>query len=113
MSCSAVGHGTIKYQWERYLTSSNEWIVLPTNQQSDIFNISIYTIENLRKENDGIYRCGASNIDGISYSVNATINVYGKEDASKILIFYLRFIQSYMRILHACIAKIITYSLFS
>jgi len=80
MSCSAVGHGAIKYQWERYLVDTTEWTTLPTGQQSDIANISIYTIENLSKENDGVYRCGASNIDGISYSINTTINVYGKED---------------------------------
>jgi len=80
LSCSAVGHGTIKYQWERYLTSSSEWTILPTDQQSDIVNISIYTIESLSKDNDGVYRCGASNIDGISYSINTTINVYGKDD---------------------------------
>ena len=80
MSCSAVGHGTIKYQWERYLTSTNEWTILPTDQQNDIVNISMYTIENLNKDNDGVYRCGASNVDGISYSINTTIAVYGKEN---------------------------------
>ena len=80
MSCSAVGHGTIKYQWERYLVDTNEWTTLPTGQQSDTVNISIYTLENLNKESDGVYRCGASNIDGNSYSENATIDVYGKED---------------------------------
>ncbi|XP_065894569.1 hemicentin-1-like [Dysidea avara] len=77
MSCSAVGHGTIKYQWERYLINTNEWTILPTDQQSDIANISIYTIEDLNKGNDGVYHCGASNIDGISYSMNTTITVYG------------------------------------
>ena len=81
MSCSAVGHGTIKYQWERYLSSTNEWTTLPTDQQNDIVNISMYTIENLNKDNDGVYRCGASNVDGISYSINTTITVYGKENA--------------------------------
>ena len=80
MSCSAVGHGTIKYQWERYLINTNEWTILPTDQQSDIANISIYTIEDLNKGNDGVYHCGASNIDGISYSMNTTITVYGKGD---------------------------------
>ena len=80
MSCSAVGHGTIKYRWERYLVDANEWTTLPTGQQSDTVNISIYTLENLNKESDGVYRCGASNIDGNSYSENATIDVYGKED---------------------------------
>jgi len=79
MNCSAVGHGTIKYQWERYLNETNEWATLPTDQQNDIANISMYTIRNLNKNNDGIYRCGASNIDGISYSKNTTITVYGKE----------------------------------
>ena len=82
LSCSAVGYGAIKYQWERYLTNSSEWIILPTDQQSDLVNISIYAIENLHKDDDGVYRCGASNIDGISYSINTTINVYGKENIS-------------------------------
>ena len=82
MSCSAVGHGTIKYQWERYLINTNEWTTLPTDQQLDIANSSVYTIENLNRDNDGVYRCGASNVDGISYSMNTTITVYGKDDIS-------------------------------
>jgi len=80
LSCSAVGHGIIKYQWERYLTSTNEWTTLSTDQQNDIVNISMYTIENLNKGNNGVYCCGASNVDGISYSINTTITVYGKEN---------------------------------
>ena len=79
MNCSAVGHGTIKYRWERYLADTNEWITLPTDLQTDVANLSIYTIKNLNKDNDGVYHCGASNIGGISYSKNMTINVYGKE----------------------------------
>ena len=78
MSCSAVGHGTIKYHWERYLTNSNEWVALPTDLQTDTANMSIYTIKTLNKDNDGVYRCAASNIDGFSYSPNTTITVYGE-----------------------------------
>ena len=78
MNCSAIGHSTIMYHWQKYNTNSSEWTSLPTDQQIDTSKMSTYRINMLAKSDDGIYRCVATNIDGSGYSKNVTITVYGK-----------------------------------
>jgi len=77
MTCSAIGHSVIMYHWEKYNTNSSEWSALPRNQQIDTSDISTYRLQMLTKEDDGVYRCVATNIDGSGYSKTATITVYG------------------------------------
>ena len=77
MNCSAIGHSTIMYHWQQYNTISSEWTTLPRNQQTYTNGISTYTLALLTKNDDGLYRCVATNIDGSSYSNNVTITVYG------------------------------------
>ena len=77
MNCSAIGHSTIMYHWEKYNANSSEWSALPRNQQIDTSDISTYRLQMLTKEDDGVYRCVATNIDGSGYSKSATITVYG------------------------------------
>ena len=77
MNCSAVGHSTLMYHWEKYNANSSEWSSLPTNQQSYSSGISTYRLKTLKKSDDGIYRCAATNIDGSGYSKTTTITVYG------------------------------------
>ena len=77
MNCSAIGHSTIMYHWEKYNTNRSEWTALATDQQINTNGISTYRINMLTKRDDGIYRCAATNIDGSGYSKNVTITVYG------------------------------------
>ena len=77
MNCSAIGHSTIIYHWQQYNTISSEWTTLPRNQQTYTNGISTYTLALLTKNDDGLYRCVATNIDGSGYSNNVTITVYG------------------------------------
>lgn len=77
MNCSAVGHSTIMYHWEKYNANYSEWSSLPTNQQTDINKTSTYRLRMLTKSDDGMYRCVATNIDGSGYSQRVTITVYG------------------------------------
>jgi len=78
MNCSAVGHSTIHYHWEKYNTDENNWQALSGNQQTDINNMSTYRIYLLTENDDGLYRCVATNIDGSCYSDIVTIRVYGR-----------------------------------
>ena len=77
MNCSAIGHSTIMYHWEKYNTISSEWVKLPTDQQMYTDGISTYRLAMLTKNDDGLYQCVATNIDGSAYSNNVTITVYG------------------------------------
>ena len=77
MKCSAVSHGTIDYHWEKYDSTFSNWIKLSENQQTDINNVSTYRIDMPTEDDDGIYRCVATNIDGSGYSDSVTITVYG------------------------------------
>ena len=77
MNCSAIGHSTIMYHWEKYDANSSEWNSLSTNQQTVTNGISTYRLTMLKKSDDGVYRCVATNIDGSGYSNRVTITVYG------------------------------------
>ena len=77
MNCSAIGHSIIIYHWEKYNTINNEWTKLPTDQQNYTNGISTYRLAMLTKNDDGLYQCVATNIDGSGYSNNVTITVYG------------------------------------
>ena len=86
MNCSAIGHSRISYHWERYNFNNSEWSSLIKDQQSDINDVTLYTLTNITKTDEGMYRCVATNIDGSGYSNNATIIVYGKYAITYIII---------------------------
>ena len=77
MNCSAIGHSGISYHWERHNFNNSEWSSLTKDRQTDINDISIYILTKIAKNDEGMYRCVATNIDGSGYSNNATITVYG------------------------------------
>ena len=77
MSCSAIGHSRISYHWERYNFNNSQWSSLTKDGQTDVDDVSTYTLTNIVTNDEGIYRCAATNIDGSGYSNNATITVYG------------------------------------
>ena len=77
MSCSAIGHSKISYHWERYNFNNSHWSSLTKNGQTYADGVSSYILTNIVTNDEGIYRCAATNIDGSGYSDNATITVYG------------------------------------
>ena len=77
MSCSATGHNRISYHWERYNFNNSQWSSLTKDGQADVDGVSTYTLTNIAANDEGMYRCAATNIDGSEYSYNATITVYG------------------------------------
>lgn len=77
ISCSAVGHSKITYHWEKHNFNDSQWSSLTKSQQNDISDVSTYRLTDLTKMDEGMYRCAATNIDGIGYSNNITITVYG------------------------------------
>ena len=84
LNCSAYGYGgDVKYRWEKYQPSSESWL-LPPYQRSKIISpiLRIFVVKN---KDEGIYRCTASNDDGIAVSKNATITVYGEYEYVDVL----------------------------
>ena len=76
LECSAYGIGPIFYEWEKYWSANDSWI-MPLN---DFINItsSKLIFDAITEEDEGIYHCVVFNDDGSVTSNNATITVYGK-----------------------------------
>ena len=73
--CSANGTGPIHYQWEKFESSNDSWIIPAhrvVNSTSPKLKFSM-----LSEEDEGIYHCVVTNDDGIVTSDNATITVFG------------------------------------
>ena len=78
LECSAHDYevGSIKYRWEKYQPSNDTWMT--PNHADEIFMFAKLVFEEIREEDQGMYRCVAINNDGSAISENATITVYGK-----------------------------------
>ena len=87
MNCSAIGHSRISYHWERHNFNTSEWSSLAKDHQTDINGVSTYTLMKIGKNDEGMYRCAATNIDGSGYSDNATITVYGMQVHTYLIIY--------------------------
>ena len=77
MYCTAVGVSQLYYQWEKYQSSNNSWII-PSNRAMNITSPKlVYRL--ITEEDEGIYRCVVStNRNNAVISDNATLRVYGK-----------------------------------
>ena len=75
MWCLAVGKGSIQYHWEKYELSSDTWKSLSHQAYATSQNL---TFSNISEDDEGIYRCVATNDDGSTESNNATVTVYGE-----------------------------------
>ena len=73
--CLANGTGPIHYQWEKYQSSNDSWII-PAYR---VVNSTSSTLKfnKVSEEDEGIYHCVVTNDDGSVTSDNATITVYG------------------------------------
>ena len=80
----AIGIGPIYYQWQKYNLFSNSWIS-PSSRADNITSPTL-TFTVITEEDEGLYRCIASNDDGDVFSDYANITVYGMDIAIHILI---------------------------
>ena len=71
----ATGLGPIYYQWQKYDLFSNSWIS-PSSRAENITSPNL-TFTIITEEDEGLYRCIASNDDGNVFSDHATVTVYG------------------------------------
>ena len=76
ISCSAVGMGPIYYRWEKYNTSNYSWNS-PSHRAVNIASSGL-KFNVITEEDEGVYRCIATNDDGSVTSDNATVHVYGE-----------------------------------
>jgi len=78
LECSAhdYGIGNIQYKWERYVSFGDAWIS-PSRKAMGITSPKL-TFSMVTEEDEGIYRCIATNDDGNVVSKTATITVYGE-----------------------------------
>ena len=76
VECLAHAIGLINYQWEKYYSFNNSWMI-PSSKNINVTSPKlIFTV--ITEEDEGIYHCVVSNSDGNKISDNATITVYGK-----------------------------------
>ena len=73
--CSANGTDPIHYQWEKYQSSNDSWI-MPAHRVVNSTSPKL-KFNNTSEEDEGIYHCVVTNDDGSVVSKNATITVYG------------------------------------
>ena len=76
LCCSATGMDPIYYQWEKYNLSNNSWIN-PSHRAVSITSPNL-KFSVITQEDEGVYRCIATNDDGSVISVNASVVVYGE-----------------------------------
>ena len=75
----ATGAEPIHYHWQKYDPFSNRWNS-PSSRAENITSPNL-TFTVITEEDEGIYRCIASNNDGNVFSNFANITVYGKDIA--------------------------------
>ena len=73
----AYGIGSISYQWEKYYSFNNSWMV-PSKKGINVTSPKLM-FTTITEEDEGIYRCLVFNSDCNRVSNNATITVYGKQ----------------------------------
>jgi len=76
LSCDAVSNtsATIKFSWEKFDSTTNYW--LPVTEASA--NMMTITFVNIRQDDEGVYRCIATDSVGATPSDPATLTVYGE-----------------------------------
>ena len=73
---TATAIGPIHYQWQKYDPFTNSWI--PPSSRAENITSPNLTFSVIAEEDQGLYRCIASNDDGTVLSHHANITVYGK-----------------------------------
>ena len=81
VECLAYGIVSINYQWEKYCSFNNSWMV-PSKKGINVTSPKLM-FTTITEEDEGIYRCLVFNSDCNRVSDNATITVYGKQAVLK------------------------------
>jgi len=78
LNCSAHDYGVdnIQYKWEKYQPSDDRWKQALRSHKINTSPNLIFDV--VAEKDEGVYRCVATNDDGITVSNNATITVYGE-----------------------------------
>ena len=78
LSCSAHDYGInkIQYKWEKLQSLDDSWIKPFKSHKQATSNRIIFEV--ITEDDEGVYRCVATNNDGSVVSDNATVTVYGK-----------------------------------
>ena len=71
----ATGVEPIYYQWQKYDPFNNIWT--PPSSRAENTTSPNLTFSVITEEDEGLYRCNASNDDGSVVSDPATVTVYG------------------------------------
>jgi len=84
LTCLATGKSPIYYQWKKYDSLNDSWIE-PSYRAMNVTSPElIFSV--ITEEDEGIYHCIVTSIEGNALSDNATITVFGKESSySRIL----------------------------
>ena len=79
LSCDATSIVDITFHWEKFNNDNDTWGPLPSS--TSFVNLSTMTISSffdIQQNDEGSYRCTASNSAGTSISDVANITVYGE-----------------------------------
>lgn len=85
--CFATGMAPIFYKWEKYQPSTDSWI-MPSTRAVNISSTNL-TFSVITEDDEGIYRCVATNDDGSMTSDNATLTVFGKYHTVQLAVLYI------------------------
>ena len=77
MYCLATGMTPMQYKWEKYQPTNDSW-KKPSSKAISITSPKLIFSE-ITEEDEGVYRCVATNSDGIVVSNNATLSVLGED----------------------------------
>lgn len=76
--CLAIGHaraGNIRYQWQKYYLSNKKWM-RPSDRIMDVTSRHL-KFRVIKEQDEGIYRCVATNDDDMVVSNGSEVVVYG------------------------------------
>ena len=78
LSCDATSVIPIAFHWEKFNDDKDTWGPLPGSTSLDGIQTKTISSSSIKQNDEGIYRCIASNSVGTSISDGANITVYGE-----------------------------------
>ena len=78
LSCDATSVTPVEFHWEKFNDDKAIWGPLPSSTSLDGIETKTISSSSIKQNDEGIYRCTASNSIGTSISDIANITVYGE-----------------------------------